>query len=114
MRTSEARVKALHRRMTTLKRRRELRAYLLSCAGACTVCLAMTILLALAVAQRPVRSPGTAAGLLTASIFAVSGALGYVVVALLSLCLGAMVTILCFRLREHRSNKEKQDDLQDR
>ena len=37
-------------------------------------------------------------------------ALGYVLVAVVALCLGALVTAFCFRLKRQIDDKEKRDD----
>ncbi len=36
--------------------------------------------------------------------------LGYVVVALVALCLGVLVTLFCFRLKRHMEEEGKRDD----
>ena len=114
MRTSEERVKALHRRMDAMKRQQARRRYAVTCASAIAACLAVTILLALGVSLVPVQVRGIAVGGATGSVFAGSPALGCIVVALASLVLGALVTVFCFRLRRHMDEKEKRDDRTDR
>ena len=64
--------------------------------------------MALVIASLPIQSPGTITGSAAASIFADHASLGYVVVALLAFCLGALVTVFCFRIKKHW--KENQDD----
>ena len=108
MRTSEERVRELHRRMAAMEREKRRRRVQLLCAAACTACLAVTVAMALVIASLPVRSPGELAGSAAASIFADHASLGYVAVALLAFCLGAMVTVFCFRMKNHR--KENRDD----
>ncbi len=101
MRTSEERVAELHKRMNTRKRNKDLNRYRLQSAALCVVCLALTVVIALVVAGLPYHDPGTVVGGAAASIFADRSALGYVTVALLAFCLGALVTIFCFRIRKH-------------
>ena len=108
MRTSEERVQELHRRMNTMEKAKSHRRVQLMCAAACTACLAITIAMALIIASLPIQAPGEITGSAAASIFADHTSLGYVVVALLAFCLGALVTVFCFRMKKHM--KENQDD----
>ena len=108
MRTSEERVEELHRRMSARRKDRAQRRYTAVSAAAFGACLATALLLAVAVSRVPIADPGAAAAAATASIFAGSMALGYVVVALLAFCLGALVTVFCFRMKKH--GEERRDD----
>ena len=108
MRTSEERVEELHRRMDGLRRQKNLRRYRLQCALACAACLVLTTALAFAIAGTAVQAPEVVSAGVSASIFAGHTTLGYVVIALLAFCLGAVFTIFCFRLRKH--GEEKDDD----
>ena len=109
MRTSEERVQELHRRMEAMEKEKSRRRVLLMCAAACTACLAITVALALAVASLPVRSPGKLTGSAAASIFAEHALLGYIVVGLLAFCLGMLVTIFCFRMKEQKKENPDND-----
>jgi len=109
MRTSEERVQELHRRMNTMEAKKSHRRFQLMCVAACTVSLAITIAMALVIASHPVQSPGEITGSAAASIFSDHVLLGYVVVALLAFCLGALVTIFCFRMKNHRKEKQNND-----
>lgn len=108
MRTSEERIQELHRRMNAMKEAKSRRRYRLVCSAACVASLTITILLALIIARLPYQAPGEITGSAAASIFADRASLGYVVIALLAFCLGALVTIFCFRMKKHM--KERQDD----
>lgn len=108
MRTSEERVQELHRRMNAMEKAKSRRRYQLMCAAACTTCLVITFAMALVIASLPIQSPGEITGSAAASIFAEHASLGYVVVALLAFCLGALVTVFCFRMKKHM--KENQDN----
>ena len=108
MRTSEERVQELHRRMNAMEKAKSRHRVQLMCAGACTACLAIPIAMALVIASLPIQSPGEIIGSAAASIFADHASLGYIVVALLAFCLGALVTVFCFRMKKHM--KENQDD----
>ena len=112
MRTNEERVKELHRRMMHRKKEKNIRKYALQCAAACAVCLVITVVIAFVIAHAPVPAPSVGADGVSASMFAGHALLGYVVVALLAFCLGAVVTVFCFRLRKHM--EEKDDDRYDR
>ena len=72
-------------------------------------CLILILWAAVGVSRTPVQVPGAASDGAAASILAASGSLGFVLVCLSSFCLGALVTILCFRLRG-RTEEEKRDD----
>ena len=106
MRTSEERVQELHRRMEDLQWSRRHRQYVIASIMACAACLVIAIILAISVAGLPAGNPIADSGNYTASIFTDYSALGYVVVALVAFCLGALVTIFCFRLREHMGVKK--------
>ena len=108
MRTSEERILELHDRMNSLKEKKNRRSDLLKSAAVFAVCLAITVAMALVIARVPVLDPGDLGESAAASIFAEHSALGYVVIALLAFCLGALVTIFCFRLRKHK--EENRDD----
>ena len=97
MRTSEERVQEMHRRMGTLKTAK-IRRYRRISAVFCAACFALTVGLALVMS-------GSAA----ASIFTGREALGSVVIAILAFCLGALVTILCFRVRKHTEENRNDD-----
>ena len=112
MRTSEERVRELHLRMDRMTRKESHRRYLLRCGAVCAACLAAAILLALFISRLPIQSGGADTEYYTASIFADHGALGYVVTVFLAFCLGALVTVFCYRLkqRSEEENRETKDD----
>ena len=109
MRTSEERVEELHRRMASHRHAR-MRRSRMTAASAAAACLAAVVLLALGVSRSEAAYPGGAGAGMTASIFAGHGALGFVSVALVAFCLGALVTILCYRLKENGENGETRND----
>ena len=104
MRTSEERIEELHLRMDALKQAKAVRRYRLARAAACTAALAVTVLVALGVSLLPVQVNDPVSGSVTASVFAGNTALGYIVTALVALCLGALVTVFCFRLKQRTMN----------
>ena len=108
MMTSEERVEKLHSRMEALRQEKSRKKYIIQCSAICVVSLLITAGIALLIASVPVLDTSAEPGMISASIFAEHSALGYVFVALLAFCLGALVTILCFRIKKHK--EEKSDD----
>ena len=113
MRTSEERVQELHCRMKAMKYKKSFKSYAIKCTAVCAACLAVAVAVAIMVASLPVIGPDSAPGAAAASIFTDHSALGYVVVAILSLCLGAFVTVFCFRMRRHLEDRDE-DNKDDR
>lgn len=113
MRTSEERINELHRRMSVMEEAKRRRGYVIKCAAAYAVCLAVIIVTAIAASGTPVVIGDAEAGTAAASIFARHGQLGYLAVGIMAFCLGALTTILCFRLRK-RTKENKSDDRTDR
>ncbi|MBQ9815534.1 MAG: hypothetical protein IJM53_07585 [Lachnospiraceae bacterium] len=105
MRTSEERVKELHYRMDIKKRSKALRRYMLQCAAACAFCAAVIIIIIIAVSKTPIQYQITGNSGASASIFAGNAVLGYVIIALVAFCLGALVTVFCYRMRKHLEGK---------
>ena len=70
----------------------------------------IALLLSLLISATPAQGLGAVNGSAAASIFADRAMLGYVVVALLAFCLGALATILCARLKAHPADGETHDD----
>ncbi len=109
MRTSEERIEELHRRMK-LRRKTNARRDRLTGAAAVAACLALALLIAVGVSRGAVQAPAVNADSVAASIFAEHGTLGFVLVALTAFCLGALVTVLCCRLKAHRKEEEQDND----
>lgn len=110
MRTSEERILELHRRMGAMEEAKNRRAVLIKCAAAMAACLVIAVLISVLIAGAPVMTAEEAAGGAAASIFAGQKALGYVVTAILAFLLGALVTVLCFRIKRHGEENKKRDD----
>ncbi|MBO4326769.1 MAG: DUF4179 domain-containing protein [Clostridia bacterium] len=108
MMISEKRIEELHSRMAALRQEKSRRKYIIHCSAICVAGLLITVGIALLIAASPVQGTSSEPGVISASIFASHSALGYVFVALLAFCLGALVTILCSRIRKHK--EEKSDD----
>ena len=99
MRTSEERIDELHRRMAILQRgkiKRRFRTVILTTSAAC---IAAVVCIALYISRISADVPVINQGNITASIFADNNALGYIVVAIIALCLGVLLTIFCFRMK---------------
>lgn len=98
----------MHRRMGTLKTAK-IRRYRRISAVSCAACFALTVGLALVMSRLHTETPGGVPGSAAASIFTGREALGYVVIAILAFCLGALVTILCFRVRKYTEENRNDD-----
>ena len=114
MRSHEARVLEVKRRIAAIEREKRLRRSKIVMASAVAACFALLIGASLAM-------PGSAASIQTgdyagfetaASIFRGGAALGYIVIGLLAFLLGVCVTVLCFRIqqlsRENAQDKESE------
>ena len=110
MRTSEERVASLHQRMDELEEKQAQRKFGIQSAVIAAAGLAAAVLLAVLISTLPVVTPPEADNSAAASIFTDNGALGYVVVAILAFVLGALVTVLCFRIRRHEKMKQKEKE----
>ena len=106
-RTSEERISELHRRMTAMEKNRNRNRYRIISTAVCAACLAVTVIMAVVIAQLPVQAVSPGIGGASASSFVDHTVLGYIVVALIAFCLGALVTVLSFRMKKHAEEKEK-------
>jgi hypothetical protein len=108
MRTNEERIAAMHARAAELrreKRKRETRIV-----GIEIIVLSLALVIALAAWMPRLSTAMTGApGAMSASMFSDSGALGYIVVALLAFLLGVSVTVFCLRLKKWREEKDRED-----
>lgn len=109
MRTSEERIAELHRRMGEMKLARNRRRYVMTCTLAGAVCLVLLVMMAAGISRLPVRENNFVYGGVTASIFGTHEALGYIAVAVVSLCLGVTVTVFCFRMKRKMDKEENSD-----
>ena len=109
MRTSEERIEELHRRTAFLRQAKLRRKYRLLGGLAVCICLVLSVLFAAVVAHAPASTIGTISTGATASIFTDHGALGFVMVAVVAFCLGALVTILCYHMKKRVADGDKQD-----
>ncbi len=110
MRTSEDRVAELHRRMHQRARAKKARRYLRTAALSAAACLAVVVLFAYEISRTAVHGQAAMNSGAAASIFAEHAALGYVVVAIVAFCLGALVAVLCYRMKKRMHDEETPDD----
>ena len=110
MRTSDELVTDLHQRMKARRQTKARRKYYRICASAAAACLAVAVLLAVAVAYHPAVGSGTTSGIITASVFAGHPVPGYIVVALAAFCLGSLATSLCHKLKTRLDGGENSHD----
>ena len=112
MRSHEERITETKRRIAQMEREKKQRRHKIILAAAAAACLALLIGVSLAMPGIAARiETGSHTGLETAaSMFGGSGALGYIVIALLAFLLGVCVSVLCFRLRQlHRDGPREQE-----
>ena len=110
MRTYNERVEELHLRMLALEHSKAVRKVRLVSTAAYGICAMISAFLAVMISSVRIQTTGELGGGATASIFADHAALGYVVVALLAFCLGALVTIICHRMKKQLIKKEDSRD----
>ena len=110
MRTDEELVTELHQRMKTRRQEKARHRFIVMSTSAFAACLVLVLLAAVGISRRPIEAASGLSGSLTASIFADHAALGYVIIALVAFCLGALVTVLCFRLKRSMDKEERDDD----
>jgi cell division protein FtsW (lipid II flippase) len=108
MRTNEERIAAMHARAAELRKEKRKRETRLAGLTAVVLCLALTVALAAWMPRLSTAMTG-APGAMSASMFSDSGALGYIVVALLAFLLGVSVTVFCLRLEKWREEKDRED-----
>jgi len=107
MRSSDERVEALHSRMKGLRAAKFRRRCRLIGASAVIGCLAVSLLIAVGVFRSALQTSGEFAFGATASVFTNRAELGFAVAALAAFCLGALVTILCHRLKKRMEREEQ-------
>lgn len=118
MRTDEERIKAMHARAEEIEKEQRRRRVRIAQLGTAAASFAAVILLAVFMPQLTQATPGSAPGNsapaapvdMQASIFGDSGALEYVVIAVIAFLLGAFVTAFCFRLKNWQDKKDRGED----
>ena len=112
MRTNEERIAALHRRAAQLEREKRIRQTRILRRASAAACLVLIAVLAVLIyGAAGLSSPVGQAGL-SGSLFAGSGALNAVVIAIVAFLLGAAVTVFCFLLKA-RMDRQKEEDEED-
>jgi len=97
---SEERVKELHRKMAVLEKKKAQKIIAIQTAVAFVATLFLAITSAVMIARLPNTTAVGVPGSMTGSIFAENGALGYIMVALISLCLGIAFTLFCVLIKK--------------
>ena len=115
MRSHEARVLEVKRRIAAREREKRLRRSKIAMASAVAACIALIVGASIAMPDIAARvRQGDYSGFETAaSIFYGSAALGYIVIGLLAFLLGVCVTILCFRLRQMNREDDQSKESED-
>ena len=109
MRDTDERLRAVLCRAEALDAEEKRRRGVLLAAASVAACLVLIVLAAFAMPGLTAQlsdAPG-AEGAVSASLFADSKALGYLVIGILSFLLGTAVTVLCFRLRDAAGRRDK-------
>lgn len=107
MRTNEERIAAMHARAGEINRTQRARKVRIMQATGAVIACAATFMLAIFMPRisdfqaDPIGSTG--------SVFADSGALGYIVIAIIAFLLGTALTMFCYRLREWQMRKDKEE-----
>ena len=97
---SEERVKELHRKMAVLEKKKAQKVIAIQTAVTFAASLFLAITSAVMIARLPKTTAAGVPGSMAGSIFAENGALGYIMVALISLCLGISFTLFCVFIRK--------------
>ena len=108
MRTNEERIAAMHARAAELGREKRRKQTDLAAAVSVVLSLALIFALSAWMPHFSAAMTGAPDGM-SASVFSGSGALGYIVIALLSFLLGVSVTVFCFRLKKWQDERDRED-----
>ena len=110
MRTNEERLAAMHRRAAKLEREKYKKQTFAAGTVTIAVCAVLIVFLAVLLPRSGAGiSIGSAAPGLGGSIFASSGMLAYIVIAIVAFLLGVCITVFCFRLRKWRESMKNED-----
>ena len=101
MKTYDSWTDELHRRMDDRRKTKKRNRMIRTIAASGSVCLALVILIAIGISRIPAHDPVVSQGGFVASIMAENPAVGYVIVALLSLCFGVTLAVFCMRMKRH-------------
>ena len=101
MKTYDSWTDELHRRMDDRRKTKKRNRMIGFAAASGSVCLALVVLIAVGISRIPGHDTVVSPGGFVASIMADNPAVGYVIVALLSLCFGVALAVFCMRLKRH-------------
>ena len=112
MRTSEERARLIHQRTAEIRKEQQKKRQHLVDAACMAACLLLVIGIGVCM---PGLMAGTAADSVahasgTASLIGSHGALGYIIMGLLSFLLGVSVTVLLYRLRKRKERTRQEED----
>ena len=108
MRTNEERIAAMHSRAAELKKTQRARKVRVMQITGSFVAVAATVMLAIFMPHISDFESDPYAGP-TGSVFADSGALGYIVIAIIAFLLGVALTMFCIRLSEWQQRKNREE-----
>jgi membrane protein DedA with SNARE-associated domain len=114
MRTNEERIAEMHARAKELNRQKRTHRVRILQSAFAAACFAAVILMAVYMPKTVTLLTDSAAASsedMQASIFIRSGAIGYVVIAVIAFLLGMTVTVFCFCLKKWQEEKEQEEDL---
>ncbi len=110
MRTNEERIVALHTCALKLEKERRIRRVISVSAAGFVMSLATVIILALLMPGMMEKVlPMSKAEGLSASIFAGSSILGFLVIGIVAFLLGISVTVFCYRLKKWQEEKDREE-----
>lgn len=114
MHTNNERLAALYKRVGEIKKENRSRSVRLIQFAGCAACILLVITLALWMPETGSPPTLSGTGSMSASIFASSGYLGYIVIGIVAFLLGCAATAFCFRMKKWQENRENEDDSYDR
>ena len=109
MRTYDNWTEELHHRRDDRRRAKKRNKMIRFAAVSGSICLAAVVLIAIGISRIPDHAPVVSEGGAGASILAANPVLGYLIVALLSLCFGVALAVFCMRMKKHID--EETDDV---
>ena len=110
MRTNEERIAAMHARARELEKERRSRRVIAAGAVGSVLSFAAVIVLALLMPGMMEKVlPMSEAEGLSASIFAGSSILGFLVIGIVAFLLGISVTVFCYRLKKWQEEKDREE-----
>lgn len=107
MRTNEERIAAMHKRAAELKKETRHRHALILSAASVAACFMLVLALAVSLPGMNTAITAQDTGEMSASLFAGSGALGFIVIGIIAFLLGVSVTVFCSQLKKWEKSKRE-------